>query len=190
VARDLDPAGAGGEAGEVKNHPFAKWLAAAAACAALAGCASTNSVSNIVSVGENTFAITREAKTGFTRDTATLKEQALQDAARFCESKGKQLKVVSVEEHKPLFYTAGIANAKVVFKALDAGDPELMRTQPGDQVQPVVQAQPAVAVAAGKTTPTDELYSELVKLDELRKRGILTNEEFQAEKKKVLDRSK
>jgi hypothetical protein len=35
-----------------------------------------------------------------------------------------------------------------------------------------------------------DLYTELIKLDDLRKRGILTEEEFQAEKKKVLNRSK
>jgi hypothetical protein len=36
---------------------------------------------------------------------------------------------------------------------------------------------------------TDELYNELVKLDDLRKKGILTDDEFQAEKKKLLSRS-
>ena len=32
-------------------------------------------------------------------------------------------------------------------------------------------------------------YSELVKLDDLRKKGILTDDEFQAEKKKLLSKS-
>ena len=32
-----------------------------------------------------------------------------------------------------------------------------------------------------------DLYTELLKLDDLRKRGILTEEEFQAQKKKLLD---
>lgn len=35
--------------------------------------------------------------------------------------------------------------------------------------------------------PTD-VYSELKKLDELRKSGIITEEEFQAQKKKILER--
>ncbi len=35
--------------------------------------------------------------------------------------------------------------------------------------------------------PTD-VYSELKKLDELRKSGIITDEEFQAQKKKILER--
>ena len=33
---------------------------------------------------------------------------------------------------------------------------------------------------------TDDLYAQLTKLDDLRKKGILTDEEFQAEKKKIL----
>ena len=38
-----------------------------------------------------------------------------------------------------------------------------------------------------KNTPTKDVYSELMKLDELRKKGILTEEEFQTQKKKVLE---
>ena len=33
-----------------------------------------------------------------------------------------------------------------------------------------------------------DLYKELLKLDDLRQRGILTDDEFQAEKKKLLDK--
>jgi hypothetical protein len=36
---------------------------------------------------------------------------------------------------------------------------------------------------------TDDLYTELTKLDDLRKKGILTDEEFQAQKKKLLNGS-
>jgi hypothetical protein len=48
--------------------------------------------------------------------------------------------------------------------------------------------------AASKVAPapltTDELYVNLLKLDELHKKGILTDEEFAAKKKKLLARSK
>ena len=50
-------------------------------------------------------------------------------------------------------------------------------------------------MVTGETYPksivksTDDLYEALLKLDDLRKKGILTDEEFQAEKKKVLSRS-
>lgn len=40
------------------------------------------------------------------------------------------------------------------------------------------------------SAPSGDLYSELKKLDQLRKDGIITDEEFQAQKKKLLDQKK
>jgi len=37
---------------------------------------------------------------------------------------------------------------------------------------------------------TEQLYSDLIRLDELHKKGILTDAEFETEKKKILSRSK
>ena len=39
-------------------------------------------------------------------------------------------------------------------------------------------------------TYAGDLYAELLKLDDLRKRGLLTDKEFEQEKKKLLKRSK
>jgi hypothetical protein len=36
---------------------------------------------------------------------------------------------------------------------------------------------------------TDALYRDLLELDDLRKRGLLTEEEFQAKRKKLVDKS-
>ena len=79
-----------------------------------------------------------------------------------------------------------IAKAKVVFKALDAGDPQL-RSEPTPA--PMVE-RPAAVAAAERPAVVGDLYGDLLKLDELRKKGILTEEEFQSEKRKVLERSK
>ena len=48
---------------------------------------------------------------------------------------------------------------------------------------------PAPAAAPEKLATTGDLYSALTQLDDLRKKGILTDEEFQSEKQKVLKRS-
>jgi hypothetical protein len=40
---------------------------------------------------------------------------------------------------------------------------------------------------APPAAPAKDLYSEILKLDELRKRGLLTDAEFDAQKKKLLD---
>ncbi len=45
------------------------------------------------------------------------------------------------------------------------------------------------ALVKNKTRSAPDLYKELLKLDDLRKREIITDEEFDAEKKKLLDRN-
>ena len=146
----------------VKTRTVGKIPFALAICLALAGCASN---SHVVPMGNSTYSITREAVTVFSRDTEALKAKAKDDAAQFCASKGKQLKVLDITADKPRLAT-GYAKAKIVFQAVDAVD--------SDRVS--------------RPAPVD-LYSELIKLDELRKKSILTEEEFQLEKKKVLKRS-
>ncbi len=134
----------------------------------------------MVEMGDNTYSITREAKTTFNRDTEKLKSEAQEDAVKFCASRGKQMKVMTLDVDRP-FYTLGFASAKIVFKALDAADPELTR-----EAAPTA----APAATAEKLAVPGDLYSELIKLEDLRKRGILTDKEFAAEKKKILRRSK
>jgi len=161
-------------------------------CIAFAGCATK---SDIVSLGDNTYSVTRKGATAFSRDTDAMAAEAKQDAARFCAAQGKQLKVVDVVVDKP-FYTTGYANAKVVFRALAAGDPAL--TDNPVPVPAVSNRAPSATSYAPAPAPAeisekqaaDDLYAALLKLDDLRKKGILTDEEFQSEKKKILSRSK
>ena len=130
-------------------------------------------------MGNNTFSITRTATNGFNRDVDKLSTEAQDAAAKYCADQGKQLKVVDLTSKKPLFST-GYASAKIVFQALTTDE--------------IAQAQAAATAGtpAGfvRTISTDELVSELTKLDDLRKKGILTDDEFQAEKKKILARSR
>ncbi|MDD2764885.1 MAG: SHOCT domain-containing protein [Opitutaceae bacterium] len=161
-----------------KNTP-AGLMAAFSLCIALMGCASA---SNITSLGNDTYSITREATTAFTRNPERLADEARDAAAKFCASEGKEMKIVSVKAGEPHF-GGGYASAKIVFKALKPGDPAL--TSEPVPAEPVEQPMAAPAPAPAST----DLYAELTKLDELRQKGILTEEEFQAQKKKVLVRS-
>jgi hypothetical protein len=134
-----------------------------------------------VDQGDGTLAITVEAKTAFNRDVDSMKVAARVAAAGYCDALHKQLQVVSVSGKKPWFST-GFTSATIIFKALDPNSPELA---PPPAAVPVA----AVPVAAAPVTiveSTDDLYAALTKLDDLRKKGILTDEEFQAEKKKIL----
>ena len=132
----------------------------------------------VVSMGDDTFSVTREAPNTFKRDTDPLKKAALEEAEKFCREQGKQVKVVTWYVYKPRFIS-GYANAKLVFKMVN----------PGEQEVASAPAQLPAASAALASSESGDLYTELLKLDDLRKKGILTEKEFAAAKKKVLKRA-
>jgi hypothetical protein len=159
----------------MNTNPLVRVGLALLSCVLVGGCASS-SVSKMVRKGDNTYTMTREAGNAFERNTEHLKALVREDAAKFCARQGRELKVIDLTTDKP-FFSTGYAKATIVFKALKPGE--------------VDQAAARTAVAdAGAITSADELYAELTKLDELRKKGILTDQEFQSEKQKVLNRSK
>jgi hypothetical protein len=131
-------------------------------------------------LGDSTLRITVEATSAFNRDVDQLKMSAREAAENYCVSHNKQLRVVSVDGKKPIFAT-GFSKAWIVFRALDANSPELAPPAPAI---PAAAYAPAPVVTLSATT--DDLYAALTKLDDLRKKGILTDEEFQAQKKKLL----
>jgi hypothetical protein len=145
-------------------------------------------------MGNNTYMVTRQAATGFS-GSGKLKAKALREAAKFCTAKGKQMKVVAITEAKPPYILANFPKAEVIFKALDAGDPELKSESAIDPsgIQLKVGERPPARANLDineKQTAAGDLYTELSKLDDLHKKGVLTDAEFEAEKKKILSRSK
>lgn len=144
----------------------------------------------IVELSNGNYSCTREAATTFNRDVDKLVEDAKGDAAAFCARKGRQPKFVSITVDKP-WPTLGVPKAVVVFKALEPGDPALANATPVPVVRRGKKGKPAASEAATTAAgPVDELYTALLKLDELRAKGLLTEEEFQVQKKNVLERSK
>ena len=168
--------------------PLAGIFSASLLFVGLSGSASA-STSKVVPIGDNTYSITREASSAFKRDVDALQAEAEADAAKYCADHGKQLKIIAVSADRP-FFSLGYASAKVVFKALDAGSPEL--TSSASAAAAASASAPVALPADPLTQPSvpGDLYTELIKLDDLRKRGILTDKEFNAEKKKLLKRSR
>jgi hypothetical protein len=165
----------------VKIKPL-HWIFSASflGVALVARASSHDSVGAPVSMDNSTYSITCEATTAFMRDEDQLKADASAAAEKFCAAQGKQLKVLSLTSKMPRF-SLGYGTAKVTFMALSANDPQLLA--------PVAGPGEVAPAPAPRNLTTDELVAELTKLDDLRKKGILTDEEFQAEKKKVLSHS-
>ncbi len=162
-------------------------LTTTTALVCFSGCASN---SGVRPMGVNTYIVTRQAATGFS-GAGTLKADAIGEAAKFCEAQGKVLKVVAVTEAQPPFIFGNFPKAEVVFKALNPGDPELSRQSEYDasgtqvRVGSSLVGRSEVKVSVDRPESGD-VYAKLEKLDELRKKGVLTEEEFQKEKARLL----
>ncbi len=157
-------------------------------CAALVQAAEPESPS-VVPLDHNTYSITRSAKYIFTRSTKGLKYEVTEEAVSFCASRGKKLKVVSVTEDKPTYLHGGMARVQLIFKALDAGDPELAGGL-APMAAAVIAAGPARIEGGEKAALPDDMQSDLGKLDDLHSRGVLTDKEYTAAKKRLMERIK
>ena len=141
-----------------------------------AGSAWAQSEPKFESLGDDTYTVGVHATHKFTRNTKKLEALATKAAEEFCAKDGKVMKLVSTDDKRGMYGVGGFAYATVTFKALDPADAGL--------------AKPDAPHANAAQPAPSSLYTELLNLDDLRKRGILTQEEFDSEKKKVLARSK
>lgn len=162
----------------------ARTLLWAAASLTLVACAAAD----IVPMGTDTYMISQTSAGGMFTNMGTLKSEVIQRANAFAESKGKVAVPVAARETPPA--PGHMPNYEYQFKLVSKNDPRsagsgLVKT-PDIVVENRGQA-PSVVVNAGSEPPkSKDLYSELLKLDDLRKRGIITEAEFDTQKKKLL----
>lgn len=174
----------------MSSRPLTRLFSAFALFLSLCAGATAASTSKLESLGDSTFAITRTATSGFDRDVRKFRQEAEQDAVQYCTSRGKMLKVVAVTTDRPHF-GGGFASARIIFRALDAGDPALTAVEAPVPAAAAAGTGQSVAAPTGVLpTYAGDLYSEILKLDDLRKRGLLTDKEFEQQKKKLLKKSK
>jgi len=167
----------------VNTKPLLKIFTVSLLALAFAARASAHDdIGTPIAAGSNTYSITTTASNALMRDTDKLKAEASDAAANFCARQSKVLKVISLTKKEPRF-AMGYCTATIIFMSLNPGDPALLPPAPAAPVEY------AAAPAAPRALTTDELVAELTKLDDLRKKGILTDDEFQSEKRKVLSHS-
>ena len=129
------------------------------------------------------------------------REDLIRQAAAYAESRGKTAVAVPVAGTLPGIDRGGVVEYR--FRLVDKGG-SAVPVAPAIQEaasaradkavgaeQPKAKGKPEQLVQEAKPAPQPDrrpdLYTELIKLDDLRKRGILTDEEFQAQQKKLLD---
>ena len=152
----------------------------------ITACASN---SNVLSIGKDTYMVSRQAATGFS-GSGTLKAEAFQEGTQYCEKLGKSFQVVSTHEASPPYIFGNFPKAEVQFMCLNANDAELNRPKLKKEANTVVEIKNSNPVRSEPAQPpaqSKDVYNELIKLDNLRKQGIITQAEFDAQKAKILN---
>ena len=148
--------------------------------AILSGCVS----SDVISTGPDTYMVSASG-VGFA--TAGVRESVYKKANEFCAAKGLVMVPVSLKVREGALGQRP-PGADLIFRALKPGDPAIGRPElTGDDERLATTQRINVSVKSdAKKETSADMYSELLKLDDLKKRGILSEAEFEEQKRKLL----
>jgi Short C-terminal domain len=150
----------------------------------IVGCAANPGV---VQTAPGVYFISREDKAGVFGNPSAMKADVIREANDFAAKQGKV--AIAVSTNGTSLYPGHFATFDYQFKLVDPDSPEAKAT---NVLVPTPNVRTQVDVRSHDApTPTvkPDVYAELVKLDDLHKKGILTDAEFEAQKKKLLDQN-
>jgi hypothetical protein len=111
--------------------------------------------------GHEEFRVFHQAATGFV-SVQSVRQSAEKRVKEFCDQKNRRVNVLRETTSKPPHILGNFPRIEIVFECIE--------------------------VAQSSLPPSNDKFSELRNLKEMLDEGILTQEEFDAEKAKVLDR--
>ena len=168
-----------------------KITSTAIACTAffliLSGCANPG----IVRLSGNTYMLSKEDHAGVFGSQARLQADVIKQANAFAESQGKVALPVSTRATPVGSGIAQWATFTYQFQLVDKSDPAVQSGVLVQRPDVVISNSEKVAIDS-PTRPapsTEDIYTRLTKLDDLRKKGIITDDEFNAQKKKILEQN-
>jgi Short C-terminal domain len=132
--------------------------------------------------------LSRTDKGGVFGNASAMKADVIREANEFAASQGKIAIPLSLNE-SPM-YIGHFASVDYQFRVVDESDPaarSLSLVPRPDVVIEKTEKRTVDVNAKDQTNRPKDVYAELLKLDDLRKRGILSQQEFEAQKKKLLD---
>lgn len=157
-------------------------LAFCAGFLALGACANPGPVQ----VGPDTYLISRTDKGGVFGNASAMKASVIADADAFARSKGKVAVPVSSKEQQ--LRIGSFASFDYQFRLVEPDSPEARGAELPNIPDRVLEQRTTVTfdVQQPQQDVKPDVYAELMKLDDLRQRGIITDEEFEEQKRKVL----
>ena len=166
---------------KMKLSPLA--VLGSVAVAVSAGCANPG----IVQLSPDTYILSRTDKGGIFGNASAMKAEVIREANDFAASKGKV--AIPLYLHETPLAPGRFASVEYQFRVVDKSDPEARRVNLVPRPDVVIEKSEKTTVdmkTRDETPRPRDLYGELLKLDDLRKRGILTEAEFEAQKSKLL----
>lgn len=148
------------------------------------GCANPG----IVPLSPDTYMLYRTDRGGIFGNASAMKADVIREANEFAASQGKIAIPLSMEA-TPLIAGARFASVEYQFRVVEKNDPEARRVNLVPRPDVVIEKTEKTSIDVKTKDQTDrpkDIYAELLKLDDLRKRGILSETEFEAQKKKLL----
>lgn len=149
---------------------------------AVAGCAT----SEIIPLGTDSYMIAQTSAGGVFKAMSSLKSEVIQRANAFAESKGKV--AIPIASKEAPAYPGHMPSFEYQFRLVDRSDPRATGGGLIPRADVVVDnklIQPPAAIS-NRAPAAKDMYTELVKLDDLRKKGIITDAEFQTQKERLL----
>ncbi len=151
----------------------------------------------IVQLSPDTYMLSRVDHGGVFGNASALKAGVISDANAFAASQGKIAIPLAMKETPMVVGTAGhmgtFASFEYQFRVVDKNDPEARRTSMVPRADVVIERKDTINADVRTKDETDkrpDLYTEIMKLDDLRKKGLITDAEFEAQKQKLLNGAK
>jgi len=140
---------------------------------------------DIVQIAPDTYQISRTDHWGIFGNASKMKTAVLKEAQAFAESQGKVAVVQAIRE-LPMINGRNFASVEYTFFVLDKADAEAKRARLVREPDLVTEQRLKVGTSPEQPATKPDLYADLLKLDDLRKRGVITEVEFEQQKKKLL----
>ena len=129
--------------------------------------------------------IVKQDRGGIFGNAAAMKANVIAEANRFAESKGKIATPLSSKE-TPMA-VGRFASFEYQFKIVDPNSPEALNAHLTPRADFVIEKKEEIdANIKTKKKVEASRSTELMKLDELKGKGIISEEEFKSEKEKLL----
>ena len=140
-----------------------------------------------IPMGNDTYMISQTSAGGIFRSMSSLKTEVMTRANAFAESKGKV--AVPIASNESPAYPGHMPNFEYQFRLVDKDDPRASGGALIPRADVVIEQKTTTSAdvhVKEQTEKSKDVYTELLKLDDLRKRGIITEAEFELQKKKLL----